>query len=86
MYAITFANPFGVWLQVEIRAGSAANCGSNASVFNTSLGPGSSWTLSTDQNVVCYRRTANPDVPGSPLGGWNTFSPDDINTPTTIQL
>lgn len=86
MYSITFLNAFATTIQVDIRAGSQANCDGNGSVFNGPLGPNASWTLNTSSNVVCWRRTANPDSPGSPLGGWNSFSPDNINTPTTIQL
>ena len=86
MYSITFHNPFVAGLQLDVRAGNQANCDANGSVFNGPLGPNASWTLNTSENVVCWRRTANPGTPGSPLGGWGSFSPDDINTPTTIQL
>jgi hypothetical protein len=85
VYAITFVNPFAASIQVDIRAGSSS-CDRNASCFNGQLGPGVSWTLNTGENVVCYRRTSNPGMPGSGLGEWSTFSPDDINTPATIQL
>jgi hypothetical protein len=86
MFSITFQNPFGNTIQLDVRAGSQASCDANGSVFNGALGPNASWTLNTSDNVVCWRRTASPGMPGSPFGGWGSFSPDNINTPTTIQL
>jgi hypothetical protein len=85
-YQITFQNPFGAAVQLEIRTGNQADCERNNIVFNNSLGPNGAHLLETDDNVVCWRRTANPGQPGSPLTQWGTFSPNDANTPTTIQL
>lgn len=85
MYQITFANPFGSEVQLNVRSGSSS-CELNAERYNGSLEPGGAYTLYTEDNVVCYRRTSNPGVPGSGFTTWNTFSPDDINTPTTINL
>ncbi|MFZ0759507.1 MAG: hypothetical protein WAM69_06095 [Candidatus Sulfotelmatobacter sp.] len=86
MFSITFVNPFDVSVQVEIRAGSEQNCDQNGTVFSDALGPNASWTLNTGENVVCYRRTADPAVSGGPFNEWGTFSPDSINTPANIQL
>jgi len=86
MYSITFLNPFNTSVQLEVHAGNQANCDQNGTTFNSSLGANGTYVLDTSENVVCWRRTANPGTPGSPLGGWGTFAPDNINTPTTIQL
>ncbi len=86
MFQITFQNPFGVSVQLDVRAGNQANCDANGAVFNGPLGPNASWTLNTSENVVCWRRTSNPGTLGSPLGVWGSFSPNAINTPATIQL
>lgn len=87
MFSITFSNPFGDWITLEIRAGSNQNCDANAVVFNSQLAPGADYSLNTGDSVVCYRRTANPGQPGSPMQpNWNTFSPDPQNTPASIQL
>ena len=86
MFSITFTNPFGVAIQLQVSAGQYQNCDQNGTVYNGQLGPNASWTLNSDQNVVCWRRTANPGQPGSPFNQWGTFSPNDINTPANIQL
>jgi hypothetical protein len=86
MYSITLNNPFGMPIQLQIHAGSLASCDANASVFNGPLGPNASYPFQTSQNVVCWRRTADPNMPGGPFGQWTSFSPDDINTPVQIQL
>jgi hypothetical protein len=86
MFSITLQNPFGDTIELEVRTGSQPNCDANGSIFNGPLGPNASFPFNTSDNVVCWRRTANPGTPGSPFGVWNTFSPDDINTPVNIQL
>lgn len=86
MYDITFRNNFSVAVQLEIRSGVSQDCDNNPSRFNGAVQAQSDQPFSTDDNVVCYRRTADPDNPGGGLGDWKTFSPDDINTPITIDL
>lgn len=86
MYSITLNNPFGVLIVLQVTAGSNADCNVNGTIFNGPLGPNASYGFNTSENVVCWRRTADPDIPGGPFGGWTSFSPDDINTPANIQL
>ena len=85
MYQISFANQFNVPVALEVRSGSNA-CDLNAQQYNSPLDAGKVYTLNTDDNVVCYRRTSDPNDPASGFAGWNTFSPDDINTPANIAL
>ena len=84
-FDITFQNNFDEEVQLEIASGSQG-CDSNTVRFNGLVAGGGSQLFSTDDNVVCYRRTADPDNPGGGFGGWVTFSPDDINTPVTLNL
>jgi hypothetical protein len=85
MHQISFTNQFGVPVALEIRSGSNA-CDQNTQRYSNTLAAGGTYTLNTDDNVVCYRRTSNPDDPDSGFTVWNTFSPDDDNTPVTITL
>ena len=83
-YKITFENTLAKPVQLEVHAGSGG-CDANQSVFDEQLAAGGTTEIDTDQNVVCYRRTADPDNPGT-MTSWATFSPDDINTPATIDI
>jgi hypothetical protein len=86
MYSITLSNPFDAWVHLQIHAGSSASCDANVSIFDSMLASHAPHQLDTDANVVCWRRTANPAQEGSPLGQWTSFSPNDQNTPASIQL
>jgi hypothetical protein len=86
MFSITLHNPFGTQIDLEVRGGSQAACDSNGVIFHNALGPNASYPFDTSESVVCWRRTSDPDTPGSPLGQWVSFAPNDINTPVEIQL
>jgi hypothetical protein len=85
MYQITFVNGLGASVTLDVRSGSNS-CEQNTQRYNGVLASGGTYTLNTGDSVVCYRRTANPADPSSGLTVWNTFSPDNMNTPTTISL
>lgn len=83
-YQITFENSLSKPVQLQVHAGNGS-CDTNQSVLDEQLDAGATKEIDTDQNVVCYRRTADPDNPGT-MTTWTTFSPDDINTPATIDI
>ncbi len=85
MYQISFQSQFGTTVVLQVRSGSG-NCDNNAIRYDGPLDAGGAYTLNTDDNVVCYRRTADPNNPASGFTVWNTFSPDPMNTPVTITL
>ena len=86
MYNITFQNGFTLPVALEVRSGSSASCDQNVQQYNQSLNAHDSYLLTTDDVVVCWRRTADPDNPSQGYTSWNTFEPNDINTPTTIDI
>ncbi|WP_158944627.1 hypothetical protein [Granulicella sp. S190] len=86
-YPVEIHNDYGQTLTVEIRTGNNPNdLGQNALFYQGDLGPDESKTTDNFDPIICFRRSANPDNPGAGLGGWNTFSPDDRNTPKTLEL
>lgn len=86
-YSVSILNDFDVAVMVEIRTGNdASDYSNNRLFFGGSLPSGESRNPDNDDPIVCYRRTADPDNSGSGMGAWNTFSPNDINTPVTLKL
>jgi hypothetical protein len=83
-YQVTFKNSLDKPVQLEVNVGDG-NCDTNQNILSQQLDPGGDKTIDTDQNVVCYRRTADPDNPGV-MTSWVTFAPDDINTPALIDI
>jgi hypothetical protein len=87
-YSATFVNPFQEQVTLEVRSGDKQDCNLNPNVHYNGIlfGDGGSVSIATDDPVVCYRRTADPSNPHSPLGGWNTLFLDDNNPHQTINL
>lgn len=86
MYQITFVNHAWAQVRLEISTGNFQSCDQNASQGLVTLLLNDGHPIQTDASVVCWRRTANPDDPHSAWGNWNSMSPDDQNTPATIEL
>ena len=89
MYQIAFHNPFDTWIKLQVSAGSAANPADNPLVFNSTLLNGAStpaFDFSEDQNVVGWRRSAQPGVDNNQWTNWGSIFPNDSNTPTTNDL
>ena len=86
LYSITFVN--GAWVSavLDIRTGANQDCNTNVSVGPIRLKLNDSYTLQTDDVVVCYRRLNDPDDQDSGWQAWNSFAPDDQNTPMTIEI
>ena len=84
-YQITFENSLAEAVVLEIRVGNEADCDANQPLFNDQIDAGGNKVIQTDFNVVCYRRTADPDNPGT-MTDWDTFSPNNINTPAEIDI
>lgn len=84
-YQITFENSLADAVVLEIRVGNEADCDGNQPFYNDQIAAGGNKVIETDANVVCYRRTADPDNPGI-MTAWDTFSPNDINTPADIDI
>jgi hypothetical protein len=86
-YQVEIHNDYNQTLAIEIRTGNNPNdFEQNTLFYQGDLVAGGSKTTDNFDPVICYRRTADPDNYAAGLGGWNTFSPDDINTPITIEL
>jgi hypothetical protein len=86
-YQVEILNDYNVTVSVEIRTGNNPNDFSQNTLFyEGDLAAGDSKTTDNLDPIVCYRRTADTDNPAGGLGGWNTFSPDETNTPITIKL
>jgi hypothetical protein len=83
-YQITFENTLSKPVQLQVNTGNGG-CDTNQNVVDEQVAVAGTKQINTDWNVVCYRRTADPDNPG-PMTGWVTFSPDDTNTPATIDI
>jgi hypothetical protein len=84
-YQITFENTLSKAVQLQVNAGDKVDCNANGQVVNEQLDAYKTKTIDTDENIVCYRRTADPDNPGQ-MTAWVTFSPDDQNTPALIDV
>jgi len=85
-YQITFANHAWAQVQLQITTGNFQDCSQNHSEGPYILPLNVGHVLSTSATVVCYRRTADPTNPNSGWGSWNSISPNDQNTPMTIEL
>lgn len=83
-YQITFNNTLAEAVQLQVRTGNGS-CDMNESILDQQLAAGATREIETDQNVVCYRRTADPPNSGT-MTNWGTFSPNDVNTPSTIDI
>jgi hypothetical protein len=84
-YDMTFNNVLGRPVQLVVASGNGG-CEANAVKYNQQIASGESYLFSTNDNVVCYRRTADPDNPAGGLSGWTSFFPTDIKTPADIDL
>jgi hypothetical protein len=86
-YSVVIKNDYDKPLMVEIRTGNnASDYTKNNLFFKDMLEAGDSRDPDNDDPIVCYRRSANPDDLGGPMGDWNTYSPNDQNTPALIKL
>jgi hypothetical protein len=85
-FSVDILNDYANPLWTEVRTGNSPDCTQNALFFQGDLGAGQSVNPNNDDPVVCYRRSKNPDDPTEGPGGWNTFSPDDTNTPAQLLL
>jgi hypothetical protein len=87
VYSATFVNPFQYGITLEVRSGDKQACNLNNIQYNGMLFKnGGSVSIGTNDPVVCYRRTADPSNPHSPLGQWTTVFLDDNNPHQTIEL
>jgi hypothetical protein len=86
MYQITFYNRGWAQCKLEVRAGRSADCSQNTLIATYTLMLDVGQPVATSQTVLCYRRPADPDDPNSNWEIWNTVSPDDINTPMSIDV
>jgi hypothetical protein len=87
-YTATFVNRFPQKVALEVVSGNNQDCHQNTTIqYNDILyeNDGSA-SIATDDPVVCYRRTADPSNPQSPLGEWKSIFLDDNNPHQTIEL
>jgi hypothetical protein len=84
-YQITFFNRTYALVQAQIAVGNNQNCDLN-NPYTVSLHLNVGYPISTSEPVVCYRRRADPNNSSSPWLPWNSFSPDDMNTPADITV
>lgn len=85
-YQITFVNHAWAEVKLEVATGNNQDCNRNASEGPTALALNVGHTITTSASVVCYRRSANPDDPNSGWDTWTSISPNDQNTPMTVEL
>jgi hypothetical protein len=64
-------------VNVEVRTGNYQNCDQNASLGTRVLHRGETWTVSTFDNRICWRRDADPDHAN---GSWTTWTARDVFT------
>ena len=75
-------------VHIQVSAGSGS-CGGNQIVIDTELQAGASTPqqdFDENQNVVCWRRTANPDNDHGEMSEWGSFFPNDQNRPAYIDV
>jgi hypothetical protein len=89
LYQITFHNPFDQSINLQVSAGSNADPAANQLVFNSTLSAQTdtpAFDFGEDQNVVGWRRSAQPGIDNNQWTIWDSMFPNDQNTPTTIDL